>query len=373
MNDSNSVCFSPVISYSVMFCCRQVTGIGAGGSFVLSEPFVPSPVVLAGRDNPSDYDSSGEEDEKFNRAGGDGEGGYAHGFSVEMFQDNYVPRPSKRHARAASRGVKQENLSAIAHAGSRFRQAAPRPAPRRNKRKVDSRRKVKQEPQQESSSEEEESEEEEEVAPPPPKKKPTPAKKKPAKSKAPAKSGKAGKAQRSQSPRKASQPSYREEESDEEEEEAPRPVQKSSVKSKPRQAPASTPKQSPRKASRPSYREEESDEEEEEEAPRPVQKSPVKSKPRQAPASTPKRKAASTSSQQSRGSPRKNYAEDSDDDDDDEARTQQRGGRARRSLGRSFQEQSGSEAESEEIPVIQKTPNRSRKTPKSGRKSRGGR
>lgn len=84
---------------------RQMTGIGATGSFILCEPFIPSPLVLAGNDNAEDYDSDDEAGvTRGARTATREPPAYAQGFSVEMFQDKYVPRPTKRHARVASAG-----------------------------------------------------------------------------------------------------------------------------------------------------------------------------------------------------------------------------------------------------------------------------
>ncbi len=80
--------------------CRQLTGIGASGTFQLAEPFTPSPNILAGKDTASDYEEESSEEESSEEEDEEGYKQAKGGFDLAYFNtDAYVPRPSKRRGK----------------------------------------------------------------------------------------------------------------------------------------------------------------------------------------------------------------------------------------------------------------------------------
>lgn len=73
--------------------CSQLTGIGSIGSFKLVQPFIPNPIILAGRDTSSDYESDAAWDDKAND-------------DISAYANPYQPRPSK--SRGKGRSVSRE-------------------------------------------------------------------------------------------------------------------------------------------------------------------------------------------------------------------------------------------------------------------------
>lgn len=85
---------------------RQLSGIGATGSFQLLETFRPSPSILQGK-NSTSWPSSGDgEDDEEDIGGTDVEDG-----GLELYQDAYKPRPSKR--RGMGRAVETTKVSRL--------------------------------------------------------------------------------------------------------------------------------------------------------------------------------------------------------------------------------------------------------------------
>ena len=100
------------IKCSLLLLFRQLSGIGATGTFQLCRPFIPSPVVLAGQDTRSDYDTSDEEtsDEEAIES-----------YDYTGYGDKYKPRPSKRRGMARSKAVHAKPAVEIHEEGKKKR------------------------------------------------------------------------------------------------------------------------------------------------------------------------------------------------------------------------------------------------------------
>lgn len=131
-----------VIQGSLFLLHRRLSGIGVMGSFQLTKPFIPNPIVLSGEDTPDDYIHESSEDEESEVRVSLTNGvlqyltkscvfiqveHFAEGFKLSQFQDAYKPRPTKRHARAASKGSLPSENQVV----GRFRSSTVKTEPKR--------------------------------------------------------------------------------------------------------------------------------------------------------------------------------------------------------------------------------------------------